>query len=359
MKKLLASLLALLLLCASALAETVEILLADGTLTFEPLTGGVCLTRESSASVFNRLGMSQREVVPWMEEHNLYALMYDAAWGCEVQIEVMEASQPDYNTITPEQDVSMLESFVSFNEQYGLDVQDYGMYDNGHHRFGWLVGRETLDEGVQQYRIHYKTSHRDYLIEMIMFVDETAQLEHYMEMACTLVDSMQYALREDITQLTCGNARIQCALPDGMTVHVSAEEAGVTLAEAPYGEVVGCAAGEEFFLLWQLDEKATGDMDRLSDAGVRALYQVRAKSKKSAGCTVTRSADHSDGRQRYILTEYNFTDETGRTWYAAEYYTKQAGWGASVTAYSGEPLTDDLLTMLETIAESQMVGADE
>lgn len=359
MKKLLVCMAVFLLLGASALAETVEIPLADGTLTFDPLTDGVCLTRESSASVFNRLGMSQREVVPWMEEHNLYALMYDAAWGCEVQIEVMEASQPDYNTITPEQDASMLESFVSFNEQYGLDVQDYGMYDNGHHRFGWLVGKETLDEGVQQYRIHYKTSHRDYLIEMMMFVNEATRLEYYVETARTLVDSMQYALREDITQLTCGNARIQCALPEGMTVHASAEEAGVTLPEAPYGEVVGCAAGEELFLLWQLDEKASGDMDRLSDAGVRALYQARAKSKKSAGCTVTRSADHPDGRQRYIITEYTFTDENGVTWYAAEYYTKQAGWGASVTAYSREPLTNDLLTMLQTVAESQMVSADE
>ena len=359
MKKMLACLLALLLLCASALAETVEISLADGTLTFEPLMSGVCLTRETSASVFNRLGMRQREVVPWMEEHNLYALMYDAAWGCEVQIEVMAATQPDYNTITPEQDASMLENFVSFNEQYGLDVQDYGMYDNGHHRFGWLVGRETLDEGVQQYRIHYKTNHRDYLIEMIMFVNDAAQLEYYAETARTLVDSMQYALRADLTHLTCGNARIQCALPDGMTVHVSAEDAGVALPEAPYGEVVGCAAGEEFILLWQLDEKASGDMDRLSDAGVRALYQARAKSKKSAGYTVTRSADHPDGRQRYIITEYTFTDETGRTWYASEYYTKQAGWGASVTAYSGTPFTDDLLTMLEAIAESQMVSADE
>lgn len=359
MKKLLVCIAFFLLLCISAQAETISIPLADGMLTFEPLTGGICLTRETSASVFTRLGMSQRKVVPWMEEHNLYALMYDAAWGCEVQIEVIMAAQPDYNTITPEQDASMLENFVSFNEQYGLDVQDYGMYDNGHHRFGWVVGKETLDEGVQQYRIHYKTSHRDYLIEMIMFVNDAAQLEYYAETARTLVDSMQYALREDLVRFTCGKAGIQCALPEGMTVHAPAAESGVTLPEAPYGEVVGCAAGEEFILLWQLDEKASGDMDRLSDAGVRSLYQARAKSKKSAGCTVTRSADHPDGRQRYIITEYTFTDETGRTWYAAEYYTKQAGWGASVTAYSGVPLTDEQLALLETIANSQMIDVDE
>lgn len=356
MKKLLGCIAVFLLLGVSALAETVEIPLADGVLTFEAFAGGVCLTRESSASVFNRVGFRQRELVPWMEEHNLYALMYDADRGCEVQIEVMEASQPDYNTITPEQDASMLESFVSFSEQYGLDVQEYGMYDNEHHRFGWLVGAETPVGGVQQYRIHYKTSHHDYLIEMVMFVYDTASLVHYAETARSLVDSMQYTLREDLARFAFGQASIQCALPDGMSL-LSA--AAVSLPEAPYGEVVGCAKGEDVFLLWQLDEKASGDMERLSDAGVRSLYQARAKNKKAAGCTVTVSEDYPDGRQRYIRTDYHFVDDTGVTWYAVEYYTKQDGWGASVTAYSAQPMTDELLTMLESLVRSQMVAVSE
>lgn len=357
MKKLLVCIAVFLLLCSAALAETVEVPLADGVLTFETLPDGIVLTRESSASVFNRAGFSQRELVPLMEEHNIYALMLDPAGGCEVQIEVMEAAQPDYNTITPAQDASMLENFVSFNEQYGLDVQDYGMYDNGHHRFGWLVGAEMRENGVQQYRILYKTSHRDYLIEMVMFVYDPARLEHYAEMARMLVDSMQYTLREDLTRFACGNAGIQCVLPEGMSLNADAAE--VTLPEAPFGEVVGCAGAGEWILVWQMDEQASGDMERLSDAGVRALYEARARSKKNAGSTVTLSEDVPDNRQRYIRTEYHFTDETGVTWYAVEYYTKQDGWGASVTAYSEQPMTDSMLAALRELVRSQRVTVTE
>ena len=357
MKKLLVCIAVFLLLCSAALAETVEVPLADGTLTFETLPDGLCLTRESSASVFNRAGFSQRELVPLMEEHNIYALMLDTAGGCEVQIEVMEAAQPDYNTITPAQDASMLENFVSFNEQYGLDVQDYGMYDNGHHRFGWLVGAEMRENGAQQYRILYKTSHRDYLIEMVMFVYDPARLEHYAEMARMLVDSMQYTLLDDLARFACGNAGIQCVLPEGM--HLGADAADVLMPEAPYGEVVGCAEAEEWLLVWQLDEQASGDMERLSDAGVRALYEARARSKKNAGCTVTASADCADNRQRYIRTDYHFTDESGVTWYAVEYYTKQGGWGASVTAYSEQPMTDSTLAALRKLVRSQRVTVTE
>lgn len=331
----------------------------EGVLTFSPLVDGICLTRESDASMFDyaeaSLGTSQQELVEWMEENNLYAVMFDGAWGCEVQIDVSVSSLLDYNTLTPEQDVSMLDEFVSFNEQCDIDVQEYGMYSNGHHRFGWLVGTETSEEGGLQYRIHYTTGYRDYLIEMVMFVYEPEQLEYYSAMARSLVDSMQYTLREDLVRFACLNARLQCALPDSISLYSTAEEAGITLPEAPYAEMVGVADAGECFLVWQMDERVSSDIDRLTDAGVRVLYETRAENKQAAGCTVTLTEDYQDSDQRYIRISYQFNGVDGNLWYAEEYYTKQDSWGASVTAYSRQPLTDEMLATLESIVQSQIL----
>lgn len=358
MKKMLACLLALLLLCASALAETVAISLADGELTFKAFNGGHVLTAETSASVFNRLGMSQRETLKSMEEQGIDALMFNLDFTCEVLLSVYENDYPAFTSFTDEVREQVCDSFREHFEQYGYEVHDVSMQDKGD--FTFVSAYITLDfaDGTVEQRVVYQTSFEGYDVQMTMFIYEDDPSDGIL-LADRLMSSMRYETNPGAVTLSLPGAAITLSVPETMIVHTSAEDAGVALPEAPYGEVVGCAAGEEFILLWQLDEKASGDMDRLSDAGVRALYQARAKSKKSAGYTVTRSADHPDGRQRYIITEYTFTDETGRTWYASEYYTKQAGWGASVTAYSGTPFTDDLLTMLEAIAESQMVSADE
>lgn len=358
MKKLLAILLALLLLCASALAETVEIPLADGALTFKAFNGGHVLTAETSASVFNRLGMRQRETLKFMEEQGIDALMYNLDLTCEVVISVHEDDYPAFTSFTEEELAEICDSFRENYEQHGYEVHGVSVQDKDDFTFVTAYITLTYADGEVESRVVYQTSFEGYNVLMTMFILDGDTADYILQ-ADRLMSSMRYETNPGVAALSLPGATITLPVPEGMTVHASAEEAGVTLPEAPYGEVVGCAAGEAFFLLWQLDEKASGDMDRLSDAGVRSLYQARAKNKKSAGCTVTRSADHPDGRQRYIITEYTFTDESGRTWYAAEYYTKQAGWGASVTAYSGAPLTDDLLTMLQTIAESQMVSADE
>lgn len=363
MKTLLGLLLTMLLLCAPAFAEErVAIPLADGELSFVPFEDGYVLTRESSASVFNRLGMRQREVIPWMEEHDLYALMYDAAMGCEVQIEILEVTQPDYIDITPEQDAAMLKSFTDFYEQYGYKVEASGMYDNGAHRFGWVLVTLTYADGYVENRIHYKTCHNDYMIEMVMFVQDGSQLAAYDQMARELVDSMIYALQSAVVKLGLPDVSLQLLPPEGMAVHATAEAAGVkVIPEETAGEIIGCMADPagEWFILWRLDESASGDMDRLSDAGVKALYEARAKNKKAAGCTVTLTEDHPESRQRYMRIGYQFADADSQVWHAEEYYTKQAGWGVSVTVYSGVPLSDEVQTMLETIVNSQMMNVDE
>lgn len=79
MMKRLLTILLLLTLILPARAETdgegnVVIALPEAELYFLPLEEGApVLTRESSASEFNRLGMSQRELLPQMEAYGIYA----------------------------------------------------------------------------------------------------------------------------------------------------------------------------------------------------------------------------------------------------------------------------------------------
>lgn len=359
MKKLLVCLAMLLLLCASALAEErVSIPLADGELSFAVFEGGYALTAETSASVFKRLGFSQREVIAYMEDEGISVILIDQAFGCQTLLSVRENVYPAFTSFAEEEREQLCDSYRENYEQYGYQVQSVTMVDKVDFAFVSAYITLTFADGTVENRIVYQTSFEGYDVLVTMFVLEGDPAD-YLALADKLVDSMRYERNPGITTLAIPGAAITLSVPEGVAIHPTAEEAGVTLPETPYGEVVGCAGAGEWFLLWQLDEKATGDMERLSDAGVKSLYQARAKNKKAAGCTVTLTEDHPESRQRYIRIAYQFEDENGDLWYAEEYYTKQAGWGASVTAYSQQPLTDEMLAVLESIVDSQMVTVDE
>lgn len=105
MKKLLALLLMLCLLPWAALAELDEegdcvIALPGVEVIFTPVEGAYLLTMESSASDFNALGMSQREIVPWMEEYALYALLFDENFGWELHVQVYTAQSGNYDDLS-------------------------------------------------------------------------------------------------------------------------------------------------------------------------------------------------------------------------------------------------------------------
>lgn len=219
------------------------------------------------------------------------------------------------------------------------------------------VGLSYADGSTEE-RIVHETSHNGYRCTMTTFALDAA-LADVLPQVEMLAESIRFELAAGTMTIGLPGLSVQLTQPVGMTIHPTAEAADVTLPEAPSGEVVGCAEGEEWFLLWTLDESTSGDFDRLSDSGIRAQYVARAKKKKSAGCTVTLSADHQESRQRYIVTGYHFADESGCPWHAEEYYTRQAGWGMSVTVYScGMPLSEDVRALLETVVNSQLVSAE-
>lgn len=363
MKKLIALLMLVCLAFAPALAEErVSIPLADGELSFTPFEDGYCLTKDTSASVFGRLGLSQREMFVWMDEQRVDALMYDADFGCEASLCVYESEfQRDYAALTAEERQQLRDGFREFYEQYGHLVHQADVLEMG--QFSFLHGFITLTyaDGSVENRIVYETVYHGYYILLTLFTMEGVDPADYAPVAEKLAGSIVFTPNAGAELLALDGVSIQLAVPDGITIHASADKAGVTPPEAVAGEVVGCMADPagKWFILWQLDDRVTGDLDRMSDAAVKSLYQGRARNKKAAGCNVTLTEDHPDSRQRYIRIGYKFSDENGAIWYAEEYYTKQAGWGVSVTLYSDAPLTEDVQTLLETIVNSQMVAVDE
>ncbi len=337
--------------------EDVTIPLSSGQLTFTPFRGGMCLTQDADESVFNWLGMDRQEVLDWMTTEDVDVLMYDAGYGCETWISVYDGDSPDWASYTAEEHQLLCDDFREIYEQHGYVVHDVHVAEIGDFTFLCGVASWTYEDGYEERHIVYETAFDGYQMLTTLFIMEGAEVADYLPMAEELMRSVRYTVDESSARLTAPGMNIRFTLPEGMTVHASVQETGVVLPEAGVGDVVGCmmAPAEDGFLVWRVTSRVTGDMEGMTEAAVRALYEARAKNKRNAGCTVSLSADHQNGRQRYIRTDYHFNDETGCTWYAVEYYTKQFGKGVSVTAYSTQPLTEDMLALLENIVNSQLI----
>lgn len=125
MKKLIAILMFVCLLPLCGLAEMSEdggvVVTLDGVeVFFMPVEGSVCLTRESSASVFNRLGFSQRETVPWMEENDIYALIYNLQTNTEIQVSIYRSLAEDFDNLSQEEQRELCEGDWIFLYRPGL-----------------------------------------------------------------------------------------------------------------------------------------------------------------------------------------------------------------------------------------------
>lgn len=114
MKRRLACLLMLLLLWATALAEErVSIPLADGALSLVPYEKGWCLTKETGASVFNRLGMSQRKVLAQMEDQQLEALLYPEDCSFQTLLSIIASEEPAFSDYTEAERAQLAGAYTS------------------------------------------------------------------------------------------------------------------------------------------------------------------------------------------------------------------------------------------------------
>lgn len=195
MKKLLVLLLALLLPFA-ALAELDE----DGdvvvTLTgveffFTPPEDAFLLSRESSASEFTALGLSQREFLPWMEAYDIYALLFDGEISWEMQVMAYPVEYGDYSDLEGYGLQRECDSMAYSYRDQGYEVVSCEVYDAPEgHRFVCVQAVYVDDEGVREPLVEYFTVHGGYAVSICLFSYLEEMTEADLALAQAVADSL-------------------------------------------------------------------------------------------------------------------------------------------------------------------------
>lgn len=195
MKKLLALLLVLCLLPVSALAEMDEdgdivVTLPGVEFFFTPIEG-YYLTRESSASVFNRLGMSQREALAYMEASDVHVLMYDEALTMEVQIIAYETVETDFDEMTGHGEELMCADLAYLYTDQGYEVEAAEIYNalDGH-KFVRIIASMADENGGVGYMVEYLTCQAGYTVSILIFPYDGHPTEEQLAMGDAMADSM-------------------------------------------------------------------------------------------------------------------------------------------------------------------------
>ena len=171
---------------------------------FTPIEGE-CLTRESSASAFGRLGLSQRELLPWMEANDVYVMMFDTALTCEVYVYAYPTEAEDYKDLTDYGETVECEYYRSYLSEYGYDVAAVEMYCvPGGHKFVWTDAAYTTEDGSVRHMSEYFTVHGGYCVTIAVFPAEGEVTEEQLALGDGIADSMwimEDAIVLDITGL--------------------------------------------------------------------------------------------------------------------------------------------------------------
>lgn len=195
MKKLIALLVLLCLLPLCAFAEMDEdgdiIVTLDGAEFFFTPVEGYCLTRESSASVFNRLGLSQREMLPYMEQMGVYAIMYDADLTCEVNVAAYETVETDFDELTEHGAAMLLADFEYAYRDQAYDVTAVELYQAPEgHKFIRCIASFADEDGQTAHMAEYLTNQAGYTVQIVLFALDGPVTDEHMALAESVVDSL-------------------------------------------------------------------------------------------------------------------------------------------------------------------------
>lgn len=356
LRKMLICLLAL-LLCMPALADEV-VELPDLVVTYTPPEGFYLLSRESSASAFTAIGLRQRDIVPWMERNECYAVMYDLDTGSELLLYLAPAEEASLDELSGEE---LEQLFAYWKEDYELDgCEDVSVtaYESENGRYAQVMYKTYEADGLTCYVASMFAIRSGCHVQMSLFCYGEPPADDLISRLQAMADSICLELPASLTELSAHGVTIRLSIPAGLVLQSDAVPVIDSAPEKPVGEVIGMAVSADgsWYVQWQLVEGVTGDLERVRETGLRSLYEDRARRKKAEGFIVTEKEAVTDLRQRYICLAYEMPQESGESWFAEEYYTKQGGWGVVVTAYSiSRPLTEEDSAMLRELIASQLI----
>lgn len=195
MKKLIALLLLVCLLPLSALAEMDEdgdvVVTLDGAEFFFTPIEGHCITRQSIPAKFMLAGLDRQKTLAVMESNAVYALLYDAADTCEIQVIAYESVKTDFDEMTDHGAEIMRSDFVYAYEDQGYDVAWAEVYyaPEGHTFVRMLMSWLEAD-GTEEYALTYITCQAGYTVGMNLYTYGTPVTESQLEIAELVADSL-------------------------------------------------------------------------------------------------------------------------------------------------------------------------
>ena len=208
MKKLMvwALLMMLCLLPLGGLAEMDEdgnvVIALDGAEVFFTPVEGYCLTRESSASDYNRLGLSQWDVVMWMEEYDVYALMFDEEMDGEYHIAISPTTEMDFDELTAYGQEMLCETLESTYRDAGYTVERIAMYHTpAGHSYVCGVVSYTYADGTVERMVEFYTCQSGYAVFVLFYsYGNTLTEEQYIRVS-DIADSLWLSEVTPIAQM--------------------------------------------------------------------------------------------------------------------------------------------------------------
>lgn len=244
LKRLLLCLLTTLLLCVPALAEEV-VELPDLVVTYTPPEGLYLLTRESSATAFNAIGLSQRSLLPWMEQNDCYAVMYDLGTGAELLLFLAPSEDALPEAMTPQELEQLCTYWVEGYELNGCEDVSVTVFESAAGRYIQSAYRTYEADGTPCYVVGLVALRSGCHVQMSLFTYGEAPSDELISRLLAMADSVRLELPAGVTELSACGVTICMSLPDGLVLLPAGEMPDALAPETPAGEVIGAAAAED------------------------------------------------------------------------------------------------------------------
>ena len=146
-----------------------EFTLPYAEITFALPEDMLCLTRETSASVFRKWNMEQREVWAFMEENDVYALIFDLVTGNEYQIVAYPWESEDYDVLMEKYERELCGNVYRDLSDIGYTVQTHGAYRSARHAYVFAETAITFEDGSTEQRCLYLTCQGRHNVEIYAY----------------------------------------------------------------------------------------------------------------------------------------------------------------------------------------------
>lgn len=124
-------------------------------LTFTPIDVRFCLTRESSRYMFNNMGYYRDEIVPMMEDYNIYAMLYDRNQRTRVQVHIQEELEGASYSAEEDWRLAAMERVSAINNGWRVEENEIVTLE-GLKFVRMLVVTQDAD-GSEEWRLFYTT----------------------------------------------------------------------------------------------------------------------------------------------------------------------------------------------------------